>query len=113
VNVRISADARRNDEQLVRVNSGSGIAVSPNGKEIAFIFRGEVFVSSVEGGITKRITNTPVQENSVGFSPDGKSIIYASERNNKWSIHETRMVRADELYFYASTLLKENALIEN
>jgi tricorn protease len=113
VNVRIAADARRNDEQLVRVNSGSGIAVSPNGKEIAFIFRGEVFVSSVEGGITKRITNTPVQETSVGFAPDGKSIIYASERNNKWSIHETRMVRADELYFYASTLLKESAVIEN
>lgn len=113
VNVRIAADARRNDEQLVRVNSGSGISVSPNGKEIAFIFRGEVFVSSVEGGITKRITNTPVQETSVGFAPDGKSIIYASERNNKWSIYETKMVRTDELYFYASTLLKETAVIEN
>ncbi|MFX5813242.1 hypothetical protein ABTE31_21290, partial [Acinetobacter baumannii] len=78
-----------------------------NGKEVAFTFRGEVFVTSVDGGITKRITNTPSQETQVSFSPDGKSIIYTAERNNKWSIFETKIVRADEPYFYAATLLKE------
>ena len=113
VAVNILADARKNDEQLIRVSSGSGISVSPNGKEVAFIFRGEVFVTSVEGSITKRITNTPEQETSVSFAPDGKSVIYAAERNNKWSVFESRIVRADEPYFYAATLLKENALLDN
>ena len=44
---------------------GGGITemrLSPNGKEIAYVFRGEIFVGSVEGGVTKRITNTPWQE---------------------------------------------------
>src|SRR5262249_4449141 len=41
--------------------------LSPNGKEIAFVFRGEIFVTSIEGGVTKRITNTPWQERSVNF----------------------------------------------
>lgn len=113
VSVSILADTRRNDEQLIRVTSGAGISVSPNGKEVAFIFRGEVFVTSVEGSITKRITKTPEQETSVSFAPDGKSIIYTAERNNKWSIFESRIVRADEPYFYAATLLKETPVLDN
>lgn len=111
--VQISADARKNDEQVMRVSSGSSIAVSPNGKEVAFLYRGDVFVSSVEGGITKRITNTPTQEVGVGFSPDGKSIIYTAERNNKWSIFESSKQRADEPYFYAATLIKETPVLDN
>ncbi|MEN9600291.1 MAG: hypothetical protein RL596_2615, partial [Bacteroidota bacterium] len=111
--ITIIADARKNDEQLIRVNGGGGIAVASNGKEVAFLFRGEVFVTSVDGGITKRITNTPSQETQVSFSPDGKSIIYTAERNNKWSIYETKIIRADEPYFYASTLLKETPVLEN
>ncbi len=113
VEVTILADVRNNNEQVVRVNSGGGISVSSNGKEVAFVYRGDVFVTSVEGGITKRITNTPEQETAVNFSPDGKSILYCSERNNKWRMYETKMHRSNELYFYASTLLKETTVIEN
>jgi Tol biopolymer transport system component/C-terminal processing protease CtpA/Prc len=111
--VSILADNRKNDEQVIRVSTGSGISVAPNGKEVAFVFRGEVFVTSVDGGVTKRITNTPDQETSVGFSPDSKSIIYSSERNNKWSVYESKIVRSDEPYFYASTLIKETPVLEN
>jgi Tol biopolymer transport system component/C-terminal processing protease CtpA/Prc len=113
VAVSILADNRKNDEQVIRVATGSGISVAPNGKEVAFVFRGEVFVTSVDGGVTKRVTNTPEQETSVGFSPDSKSIIYSSERNNKWSVYESKIVRSDEPYFYASTLIKETPVLEN
>ncbi len=114
VSIQIAADARRNNEQVVPVSGGvRDMAVSSNGKEVAFIFRGEVFVSSVEGGLTKRITNTPEQERSVTFSPDGKALLYSSERGNSWKIYETRMARAEEPYFYASTTLKETPLIVN
>ncbi|MFY9463489.1 MAG: S41 family peptidase [Sediminibacterium sp.] len=111
--VTILADNRKNDEQVIRVSSGSGVSVASNGKEVAFLFRGDVFVTSVEGGVTKRITNTPSQETFVSFSPDGKSLIYTAERNNKWSIFESRVVRADEPYFYASTLIKETPVLDN
>lgn len=113
ININILADARTNKEQVYRVTSGSGMSVAPNGKEIAFVYRGEVFVTSVEGSVTKRITNTPEAETSVNFSPDGKSILYCSERDGKWSVYETRIERKEEPYFYASTLLKETAVIEN
>jgi len=68
VDIQIGTGRRGNIEQIVNVNSASEVAVSPNGKEIAFIFRGEVFVTSVKEGTTKRITNTPEQERTLDFS---------------------------------------------
>ncbi|MFN4286802.1 MAG: S41 family peptidase [Lacibacter sp.] len=112
VNIRIAADARTNDEQVVPVTAAAGgIAVSPNGKEVAIVYRGEIFVTSVEGGITKRITNTPGQERMVEFAPDGRTLYYSAERNGSWDIYKTSIVRSEEPYFYASTLLKEEPVI--
>ena len=77
VPVSIAEDGRETIDRIVRVNEGFTEAkLSPNGKEFAYVFRGEIFVSSVEGGITKRITNTPWQERSVDFSHDGRSLVY-------------------------------------
>ncbi|HEX7903104.1 MAG TPA: S41 family peptidase [Chitinophagaceae bacterium] len=113
VNIRIAADARSNNEQVVKVSTGSGMSVAGNAKEVAFIYRGDVFVTSVDGGITKRITSTPEQETGVSFSPDGKALLYGSERNGRWRIYETKMTRAEDPYFYASTVLKETPVIDN
>lgn len=112
--VILRAEAKSNNEIVIPISGNvSEMAVSPDGKEVAYIVRGEVFVSSVEGKITKRITNTPAQERFVSFSPDGKSLIYASERDALWSIFQAKKVNEKEPYFYASTLLKEEPLIKN
>jgi Tol biopolymer transport system component/C-terminal processing protease CtpA/Prc len=114
INVTIAADAKANNERVLPVNGNAReMTVSPTGKEVAFIFRGEVFAASVDGGLTKRVTNTPEQESGVGFSPDSKALIYASERAGHWGIYETRRTRDEEPYFYASTVLKEAPLIAN
>ena len=114
VTISISSDAKTNNEKVIPVMGGArDVSVSSNGKEVAFIFRGEVFVTSVEGGVTKRITNTPEQERLVSFSPDGKSLLYAAERGNSWKIFETKKLRDEEPYFYASTVLKETPIINN
>jgi tricorn protease len=114
VNINIVADDKSNNEKVIAVSgSARDMAVSPNGKEVAFVFRGEVFVTSVDGGTTKRITKTPEQERTVSFSPDGKSLLYASERGNSWKIYQTEMARKEELYFFSSTVLKETSIINN
>lgn len=110
--VNIAADGRGVTHKIKSVRSGaSEYALSPNGKEIAFIYRGEVFAAPVEGGTTKRITNTPEQERRIGFSPDGKKLLYASERDNSWNVYQTSIVREEEPYFYSSTILQEEAVI--
>jgi Tol biopolymer transport system component len=85
--------------------------MSPDGKQMAFVARGEVFVSSVENNMTRRITNTPTQERSVTWAPDGKSLVYAAERNGNWDLYRTSIVRAEEPYFFNATLLKEEPLV--
>ena len=112
--ISIAVDNKSNNDKIVAVTGGArDMAVSPNGKEVAFVFRGEVFVTSVDGGITKRITNTPEQERNVSFSPDGKALLYASERGGAWEILETKKLKEDEPYFYVSTILKETPIISN
>lgn len=112
VKISINEDTRGNDDKILPVNTGvTQTALSPNGKEIAFVVRGEVFVTSVEGGYTKRITNTPQQERTVTFSPDGRSLYYASERGNSWDIYRAYIERKEEPYFYASTVVKEEPVI--
>ena len=112
VTVRVAEDGRSNLEKILPVSGGvTEMRLSPNGKEIAFVFRGEVFVTSVEGGITKRITNTPWQERSVSFSPDGRSLLFAAEKNSNWNIYTLSIVRKEEPYFFASTVLKEETVV--
>ena len=112
VNIRIGADGRDAIEKIVPVNGGMTDAkLSPNGKEFAFVFRGEVFVSSIDGKMVKRITSTPYQERSVSFSPDGRSLVYAAEKDNNWNIYTTSLTRASEPYFCVSTVLKDEAVV--
>lgn len=112
VSISIFTDNRYNSEKIVAATSkATDMAVSSNGKEVAYIIRGEVFVSSIEGGMTKRITNTPEQERSVSFSPDGKAILYASERNGSWNLYQTKLAREEEKYFFNSTILKEETIL--
>ncbi|MDZ4666117.1 MAG: S41 family peptidase [Bacteroidota bacterium] len=112
IRITISTDERYPSEKIENFTTGATeMNVSPNGKEVVFVTRGEVFVTSVEGGTTKRITNTPGQERSASFSSDGKSIVYASERNNIWGIYKTDLVRKEESFFFNSTILKEEALV--
>src|SRR4029078_2324170 len=109
---RIAADGREPIERITPINGGMTEAkLSPNGKEFAFVFRGEIFVSSIDGKFVKRITNTPWQERTVGFSPDGRSLVYAAERDNNWNVYTTSISRSNEPYFFASTILKEEPVV--
>jgi tricorn protease len=111
VNIRINTDGRYNPERIISVNSADEYDPSSNGKEVAFIHRGEVFVTSIAEGTTRRITNTPEQERNVSFSPDGRTLLYASERNGSWDLYTTAIARKEEKYFFNATLLKEEPLL--
>ncbi len=110
--IQMAYDGRETLEKVVKVNeSFTEMSLSPSGKEFAYIFRGEIFVSSIEKGMTKRITDTPWQERSVSFSPDGKTLLYAAERDNSWNVYSKSMIREEEEYFYLSTILKEETIV--
>jgi tricorn protease len=84
--------------------------LSPNGKDIALTTRGDVFVASMNGKYVKRITHTPGEERSPSFSPDGRRLVYAGERDGRWSLYESRIVDADDKTFSEATTIEEKSL---
>lgn len=114
VNIQIVTDNQENKLKYINFLTGAReMAVSPGGKEIVFVVRGDVFVASIEYGTTRRITNTPEQERNVSFSPDGKSILYSSERNGLWNIYQTSLTRKDDDSFIYAQEFKEEQLTDS
>ncbi|MDE7149626.1 MAG: peptidase S41, partial [Bacteroidales bacterium] len=114
LNVKIVSDP--SEKELVKKILRSGateIAVSPEGKEIAFVLKGDVYVTSVEYETTKQVTNTPEYERNIDFAPDGRSIAYASERDGLWQVYQTSIVSKDEKSFAYATELKEENLTKS
>lgn len=114
--VKIEIMSDRLDRDVIRQvlqNGVSEMAVSPDGDEIAFIVHGDVYVTSVEYKTTKQITDTPEQERDVDFSPDGRSLVYASERDGLWQIYQASLVKEDEKQFTYATEIKEERLTKS
>jgi tricorn protease len=73
-----------------RLTTGTGIETdpvfSPDGATIAFTgeYDGntDVFVVPAAGGIPKRLTYHPADDSAVGWTPDGKYVIFRSNREN-------------------------------
>ncbi|HJQ70683.1 MAG TPA: S41 family peptidase [Blastocatellia bacterium] len=57
------------------------LALSPDGKKIAFVVRGEVFAASAkDGGDAARVTTSAANESQVAWSPDSRRLAYVSDR---------------------------------
>ena len=67
----------------LRLTDGiSEMALSPDGKKIAFVMRGEIFAASAtDGGDAARVTNSPAEENQVAWSADSRRLVYVSDRD--------------------------------
>ena len=58
------------------------LALSPDGKKIAFTAHGDVFAASArDGGDATRITSTPEMEAELTWAPDSRRIAYVSSRD--------------------------------
>lgn len=114
VNIEIVNDQEL--EQLVKQDfKGAGnFALSSDGKLIAFVSRGEVFVTGVdEYATTKQITHTPQAERSPSFSKDGRTLVYASERDGYWNLYQATIARKEDYNFAYATLIDEKPLFDN
>jgi Tol biopolymer transport system component len=58
------------------------LALSPDGKKIAFAVHGEIFSASAkDGGDALRLTNTAGEEAELAWSPDSRKLVYRSDRD--------------------------------
>jgi Tol biopolymer transport system component/C-terminal processing protease CtpA/Prc len=70
--------------QRTQLTTGfNALALSPDGKKIAFVARGDVFAAGAkEGGAATRLTSTAALEDEVAWAPDNKRVVYTSDREN-------------------------------
>ena len=111
---KLDISLTRDDEAAIAdlsfTNEAHQPVVSKDGKQIAFVTRGEVFVTSTEYATTRRISQTAGAEADVDFAPDGRTIVYASERNGNWQLYTASIVRKEDLNFANATLIKEESV---
>lgn len=112
---KVAIDLVRDDENLpatLNYSRGATSATpSPDGKQVAFIVRGEVFVTSAEYGTTKQITHTVEAERGLSFAPDNRTLAYASERGGNWGLYLAKIGRKEDANFPNATLIEEEALL--
>lgn len=113
IKVSIVSDS---DNQLLKQTARGGLSgavLSPNGKEMAIVVRGDIYVTSVDYGTTRRITNTAGQERTPTFSPDGRTLVYAGFRNGSWNLYSATIAKASEPFFFAASAVKEEVLLDS
>ncbi|HVA64108.1 MAG TPA: S41 family peptidase [Terriglobales bacterium] len=82
------------------LNTADGMAVSPDGKKIAYTAHGEVFaVGAATGGTAIRLTRTGKLQFELAWSPDSQKLVYVSDREGH-----------DHLFEYDFLAGKEQAL---
>lgn len=69
-------------EHLHLTNHISSLALSPDGKKIAFVAHGEVFAASAkDGGEARRVTTASAEQSEIQWATDSRRIVYVSDRD--------------------------------
>lgn len=84
--------------EQVRLNSGfSNLELSPDGKKLAFVAHGDVFVAGTkDGGDATRVTNTAGMESELVWTKNSNAVIYVSDRDNQTNIYQYHFLTGKE-----------------
>lgn len=75
-------------ERLTLSGGLQEMALSPDGKKVAFVVRGEIFaVSAKDGGTAARVTTSPAADEQVGWHPDSRKLVYTSFRGGALNLY--------------------------
>lgn len=108
--INITRDDKTTVADLSFAAGAKESVVSRDGKQVAFVIRGEVFVTSTEYKTTRQITETAGAECGVDISPDGRTLVYASERDGRWQLYTARIARDEDPNFANATVIDEQLI---
>ncbi len=85
---RIGVPTGPSVERVTMTNQFAELRLSPDGKKIAFVARGELFAASAkDGGDAMRLTASPAVDHQIAWAPDSKRLAYISHSNGTPLLH--------------------------
>ena len=63
------------------------VRISPDGTQIAFCYKGDLYKVNAQGGEAVRLTSQASYESSPVWSPDGRQIAFASDREGNMDVY--------------------------
>lgn len=118
--LEVATDALEDDvERAVLRDQATEVVPSPDGSQVALVVRGDVYVtarrskelSAISGPVTVRVTSTPAWERDVTWTPDGKALLYASDRFGQYDLFRAEPVAGGS--FVKATAFREARLTES
>lgn len=82
----LTLDQSASIDANVLASAATEFVTSPDGDRMALVANSDVFLLDRAGNY-RQITVTPGQERNVAFSPDGSTLVYASQRGHEWGIY--------------------------
>lgn len=84
----VQSDVRNSGIEVRTITQGGEqVHVSPDGTQLAFTLSGDLWLLPSGGGQGTRLTSTPANEQWPRFSPDGRRLAFAAEKNGTSDIH--------------------------
>jgi tricorn protease len=78
-----SDDKINNQERITLHSDAQESELSPDGKTLALVIRGDIWTVPVSGGDATRLTDNPANDNDINWSPDGSKLVFISDRGNQ------------------------------
>jgi C-terminal processing protease CtpA/Prc/Tol biopolymer transport system component len=78
-----SDDKINNQEQVTLHDQATESELSPDGKTLALVIRGDIWTVPVTGGDATRLTTDPANDDDINWSPDGTKLAFISDRGNQ------------------------------
>ena len=87
----------------------SGLELSPDGKKVAFVARGQIFAaSSKNGGTAVRLTHTSTQENQLAWAPNNRQLAFVSDREGVEQIYLYDLAKEAETRLSTGVMKDQN-----
>ena len=80
-----------------REGSWMSVDVSPDGQSLLFDLLGDLYTMPIAGGKATALTKGMAFDAQPRFSPDGKSVVFVSDRDGGWNVWTITLDRKDTL----------------
>jgi tricorn protease len=93
--IEVHADEKTNSQRVVTLTrDATEFAPAPDEKHVVLVAHGELFLTALpDGGKATRLTNDPAYDHGIAWAPDGKKIVFASDRTGHEDLY---LLEADD-----------------